>query len=48
MFDQIDEDILLMADGDDTYEAGRVHKSLEPILRGNADMTVATRPYPPR
>src|SRR6516162_5091981 len=43
MFDQIGEDILVMVDGDDTYEAGHVHKLLEPILRGDADMTVATR-----
>lgn len=43
MFDQINEDILVMVDGDDTYEASHVHKLLEPILRGDADMTVATR-----
>ena len=43
MFDQIDEDILVMVDGDDTYEATHVHKLLEPILRGDADMTAATR-----
>jgi glycosyltransferase involved in cell wall biosynthesis len=43
MFDQIEEDILVMVDGDDTYEASHVHKLLEPILRGEADMTVATR-----
>ena len=43
MFEQITEDILVMVDGDDTYEASHVHKMLEPILRGDADMTVATR-----
>jgi len=43
MFDQIEEDILVMVDGDGTYEASHVHKLLEPILRGDADMTVATR-----
>ena len=43
MFEQINEDILVMVDGDDTYEASHVHKMLEPILRGDADMTVATR-----
>lgn len=43
MFDQIQEDILIMVDGDDTYEASHAHKLLEPILRGHADMTVATR-----
>jgi glycosyltransferase involved in cell wall biosynthesis len=43
MFDQVKEDILVMVDGDDTYDACHVHKLLEPILRGDADMTVATR-----
>src|ERR1700759_3899377 len=43
MFEQINEDILVMWDGDDTYEASHVHKLLEPILRGDADMTTATR-----
>jgi glycosyltransferase involved in cell wall biosynthesis len=43
MFEQIQEDILVMVDGDDTYAAGHVHQLLEPILRGDADMTVATR-----
>ena len=43
IFDTVDADILVMVDGDDTYEAGHVHKLLEPILRGEADMTVATR-----
>jgi glycosyltransferase involved in cell wall biosynthesis len=43
MFEEIEEDILVMVDGDDTYEAGHVHKLLEPILRGDADMTAATR-----
>jgi glycosyltransferase involved in cell wall biosynthesis len=43
MFSKVDADILVMVDGDDTYEASHVHKLLEPILRGVADMTVATR-----
>ena len=43
MFEQVDEDILVMVDGDDTYEAGCVHQLLEPVLRGDADMTVVTR-----
>jgi len=43
MFDQVQEDLLVMVDGDDTYEASHVHKMLEPVLRGDADMTVATR-----
>jgi len=43
MFEQIDEDVLVMVDGDDTYEAEAVHALLEPVLKGDADMTVATR-----
>jgi glycosyltransferase involved in cell wall biosynthesis len=43
MFEQVDADILVMVDGDDTYEAGAVHALLEPILKGDADMTVAAR-----
>jgi glycosyltransferase involved in cell wall biosynthesis len=43
MFDQIEEDILVMVDGDDTYDAAFVHQLIEPILRGDADMTAATR-----
>jgi glycosyltransferase involved in cell wall biosynthesis len=43
IFSKVDADILVMVDGDDTYEASHVHKLLEPILRGDADMTVATR-----
>src|SRR5271163_1229995 len=42
MFEQIEEDILVMVDGDDTYEAGFVHELMAPILRGDADMTAAT------
>jgi glycosyltransferase involved in cell wall biosynthesis len=43
MFEQIDADILIMVDGDDTYEASAVSALLEPILKGDADMTCATR-----
>lgn len=43
MFEQVDADILVMVDGDDTYEASAVGALLEPILKGDADMTVATR-----
>ena len=43
MFEQVDADILVMVDGDDTYEVSAVHALLEPILKGDADMTVATR-----
>ena len=45
MFEQVDADILVMVDGDDTYEAGAVQHLLEPVLKGDADMAVATRLY---
>ena len=43
MFEEVDADIIVMVDGDDTYDAGAVHSLLDPILKGDADMTVATR-----
>lgn len=43
MFDQVDADILVMVDGDDTYDAGALDRLLAPILNGEADMTVACR-----
>jgi len=43
MFEQLTEDIIVMVDGDDTYHASHVHKLIEPVLRGDADMSVATR-----
>ncbi|HEX4265709.1 MAG TPA: glycosyltransferase [Verrucomicrobiae bacterium] len=43
MFELVDADILVMVDGDDTYEASTVGALLDPILKGDADMTVATR-----
>ncbi|HOC57487.1 MAG TPA: glycosyltransferase [Verrucomicrobiota bacterium] len=43
MFEQVDADVLVMVDGDDTYEAEAVSALLEPILKGDADMTAAAR-----
>jgi glycosyltransferase involved in cell wall biosynthesis len=43
MFNDVDADILVMVDGDDTYEAEAVPALLAPILSGDADMTVASR-----
>ena len=43
MFEQVDADILVMVDGDDTYDAKSVGILLEPILKGDADTTVASR-----
>jgi len=43
MFEQVNADILVMVDGDGTYDADSVQKLLEPVLNGDADMTVASR-----
>jgi glycosyltransferase involved in cell wall biosynthesis len=43
MLDRFDADIYIMVDGDDTYDASAVHRLIEPILNGDADMTVGTR-----
>ncbi|MBX3004975.1 MAG: glycosyltransferase [Anaerolineales bacterium] len=43
IFDQLDEDIIVMADGDDTYYAEDVHTVLAPVLDGTADMSVGHR-----
>jgi glycosyltransferase involved in cell wall biosynthesis len=43
MFEVVTEDIMVMVDGDGTYDATAVHRLLAPILAGDADMTVAAR-----
>ncbi|HEY1718995.1 MAG TPA: glycosyltransferase [Verrucomicrobiae bacterium] len=43
MFEEVDADILVMVDGDDTYDANSLPFLLAPILSGEADMTVACR-----
>ena len=43
MFEILPEGILIMVDGDGTYDATAVHRLLQPILAGDADMTVAAR-----
>ncbi len=43
MFRDVDADVLVMVDGDDTYDATAVHRLLAPVLDGTADMTVASR-----
>ena len=42
-FRDIDADIYVMVDGDDTYPADMVHKLIEPIRDGQADMTIGDR-----
>lgn len=43
MLEQVDADVYVMVDGDDTYAASGVHALLEPILAGRADMVVGRR-----
>jgi len=38
-----DADIVVLVDGDDTYEAQDVHLLIQPLVSGTADMTVGTR-----
>lgn len=43
MFRDIDADIYVMVDGDDTYPAEEVHKLIEPVVKGEADMAIGDR-----
>lgn len=43
MFRDIDADCYIMVDGDDTYPVEFVHKLIEPIKNGEADMTIGDR-----
>ncbi len=43
IFETVQEDIIVMVDGDGTYDPTAVHALIEPILHGDADMTVAAR-----
>ncbi len=43
LFEMIDADIIVMIDGDGTYDPTAVHRLLAPILAGDADMVVAAR-----
>jgi glycosyltransferase involved in cell wall biosynthesis len=43
MFREIDADYYIMADGDDTYPAEYVHKILEPLKSGQANMVIGDR-----
>ena len=43
MFRDIEADIYIMVDGDDTYPAEFVHKLIEPIIEGKADMAIGDR-----
>jgi glycosyltransferase involved in cell wall biosynthesis len=43
MFEDIEADVFVMVDGDDTYPAESVHDLIRPIVEERADMTVGTR-----
>ena len=43
MFREIDADIYVMVDGDDTYPAEEVHKLIKPVVNGEADMAIGDR-----
>ena len=43
MFYDIDADIYIMVDGDDTYPAEFVHKLIQPVIDGQADMCIGDR-----
>ncbi len=43
MFREIDADIYIMIDGDDTYPVEFAHSLIEPIIRGEADMVLGDR-----
>lgn len=42
-FRDIDADIYVMVDGDDTYPAEFVHRLIEPVRKGEADMAIGDR-----
>ncbi len=42
-FRDIDADLYVMVDGDDTYPAEFVHKLIEPVRKGEADMAIGDR-----
>jgi glycosyltransferase involved in cell wall biosynthesis len=43
VFESSEADIIVVVDGDDTYEAQDVKRLIEPLITGKADMTVGTR-----
>ena len=43
MFSDIDADLYIMVDGDDTYPAEAVHTLIDPVRRGEADMCIGDR-----
>jgi glycosyltransferase involved in cell wall biosynthesis len=46
MFEQVDADIYVIVDGDDTYPAAEVHKLIAPVVESKAEMVVGSRLMP--
>ncbi len=46
MFRRVDAEVYVMVDGDGTYPASSVHRLIEPIMSGEADMVVGSRLHP--
>lgn len=42
-FNEIDADVFILVDGDDTYPANEIHKLIEPVISGRYDMVVGNR-----
>ncbi len=43
MFEDVEADVYVLVDGDDTYPAADVHRLIRPVADGRADMVVGTR-----
>ena len=43
MFEDVEADVFVLVDGDDTYPADKVHELIRPIVQQKADMAVGTR-----
>jgi glycosyltransferase involved in cell wall biosynthesis len=43
LFREVEADLYVLVDGDDTYPAAAVHKLIEPVCAGRADMAVGDR-----
>lgn len=43
MFQDIDADVYIMVDGDDTYPAEEARKMIEPVIKENIDMVIGDR-----
>lgn len=43
MFEDVDADVYVLVDGDDTYPSEKVHDLIKPIINESADMVVGNR-----